>query len=98
MRFVLEKKKILASQVVKNIHTFGYSMEEDSGLFMQWAMTTLQHDEDLEVVEVAPYRRRLRRHYLSLAPSTPRGLTNCINDPGADRRTRTSCGKRLLLW
>jgi len=32
-------------------------MEEDSGLFMQWAMTTLQHNEDLAVavaVEVAP--------------------------------------------
>jgi hypothetical protein len=25
------------------------NMEEDSGLFMQWAMTTLQHDEDLAV-------------------------------------------------
>ena len=45
----------LALQVVKNILTFGCSMEEDSGLFMQWAMTTLQHDEDLAVaVGVAP--------------------------------------------
>ena len=42
LHFVLEKK-FLALQVVKNIHTFGCSME-DTGLFMQWAMTTLQHD------------------------------------------------------